>query len=773
MEPLPQAKLTALLALALSFFPVAYLVISTIWANVSIWVVLLQVTVGIISFFGFLWNAYSFASSIVKCFMPTRAFQTNTRYCSILPEAKDPSKDWPHVTIQATVYKESFSEVIGPTLESLIASRNQYIHLTDARCNVVVCDDAIMDYLDNDFAAATVLWDAVQESGDIRRLSDVLRSIPKEQLLALKNVPWDLLYKVYQRMAYYNYYNLGFVARSTLNRRGRFKKAGNMNTHLRLAFGADQLSKTMNISFDEAVEQLSHTSYGLRTVMHGNDIEIGVVMAINDADSRMPKDIVAKTVPEFLNDDKLGFTQHATKTLEDQRGQSCYLRLIESYTDFNYQGHFLTSSILGFHPPLVGHSAFVRSEALRTVGHMRSFRQAQTWLRNIGLDFLSVDQVGNDLQMDSSTVYWSEDNASEDFEVMINLYNLGYDGRFICYPDSDYQEGVTRTFDEEAERQRRFSVGAHELMYNPFAEMFGKGFFKRSFWSFLTSDIPGYYKIYLTSYLLSYTSGGTFVILYTCAALTRLFGPDEGYVTVFYGLSPFGFIALNILVYYIVSNVSFFFLMIRMYCINKNLFFVEYRKNILVMLWKLLFQAYPFQFLFFSVMANYCFLGSMDHLMSFAGSLSATNKDAIDIPCWRALIGTLEFNRGSFLLSCFLGGLAGMVFYSAWLEEGMGIFTEHYEVLFFVAPAVYLCLMSFVVPFLLNPYIWCGCATGCGRKKGRSKRQKEERQQKLTAKKPQQKLKKPQQKKRTETPKFENEEEEIVFTRSSDTSAEV
>ena len=207
--------------------------------------------------------------------------------------------------------------------------------------------------------------------------------------------------------------------------------AGNMNAHLRLAFGADQLCKSTNISFEEAVDQLSHTHNGLRTVMSGNDIEIGEVMAINDADARMPRDIVAKTVPEFLNDDKLGFTQHSTKMLESQRGQSYYVNMLEAYSDFNYQGHFLTSSVLGFHPPLVGHSAFIRSEALRTVGHMRSFRRAQSWLRNIGLDFLSVDQVGNDLQTDSCTVYWSEDNASEDFEVMIHLYNLGYNGRFI------------------------------------------------------------------------------------------------------------------------------------------------------------------------------------------------------------------------------------------------------------------------------------------------------------------------------------------------------
>lgn len=47
---------------------------------------------------------------------------------------------------------------------------------------------------------------------------------------------------------------------------------------------------------------------------------------------------------------------------------------------------------------------------------------------------------------------------------MIHLYNLGFNGRYVNYPDCEFQEGITRTFDEEAGRHRKFSLGAHELM---------------------------------------------------------------------------------------------------------------------------------------------------------------------------------------------------------------------------------------------------------------------------------------------------------------------
>lgn len=40
----------------------------------------------------------------------------------------------------------------------------------------------------------------------------------------------------------------------------------------------------------------------------------------------------------------------------------------------------------------MGHAVFLRSEAVRQCGRVRTLRKAQRWLSNIGIPFLSVDQ---------------------------------------------------------------------------------------------------------------------------------------------------------------------------------------------------------------------------------------------------------------------------------------------------------------------------------------------------------------------------------------------
>lgn len=234
--------------------------------------------------------------------------------------------------------------------------------------------------------------------------------------------------------------------------------------------------------------------------------------------------------------------------MDDQRGESYFVNMLAAYTDSLYQGHFLLSSILGCHPPLVGHSIFLRSEAVKQCGRIRTLRKAQRWLKNIGLPFLSVDQVGLDnLQDHGSTEYWSESHVSEDFELMIHLYNLGFNGRYVAYPDCEFQEGITRTFDEEAGRHRKFALGAHELMFNPINAWIGQGIFSPLFKTFLKSDIPSYYKIFLTAYLFSYTAGGAYLIVFTIAAIARLVDRD-GAVTSIYLFNSAGVLVLSAVV---------------------------------------------------------------------------------------------------------------------------------------------------------------------------------------------------------------------------------
>lgn len=379
----------------------------------------------------------------------------------MIPEQKPSNTPWMNVTIQIPVYKESLEEVIMPTLKSCMQSRDYYMRKTGARCNIVICDDGMMAFLKNNFAAAEMLWETIGKTkGKIFKLSQLLQKVPRPSRRHLKGLKSHSVYEVFHRMLFYYHYDIGFVARSTWDRRGKFKKASNLNSHLRLVWGADQVAKSQDMSLEDALLQVSHNADGSRDVMFGNTISIGHLIIVNDADARMAETVILKTVPEFLNDKFLGFTQHATKTLDDQRGESYYTNMLSAYTDALYQGHFLLSSILGCHPPLVGHSIFLRSEAVKQCGRIRTLRKTQRWLHNIGLPFLSVDQVGlNNLQDHGSTEYWSESHVSEDFELMIHLYNLGFNGRYVAYKDCEFQEGITRTFDEEAGRHRKFALG--------------------------------------------------------------------------------------------------------------------------------------------------------------------------------------------------------------------------------------------------------------------------------------------------------------------------
>ena len=379
----------------------------------------------------------------------------------MIPEQKPSNTPWMNVTIQIPVYKESLEEVIMPTLKSCMQSRDYYMRKTGARCNIVICDDGMMAFLKNNFAAAEMLWETIGKTkGKIFKLSQLLQKVPRPSRRHLKGLKSHSVYEVFHRMLFYYHYDIGFVARSTWDRRGKFKKASNLNSHLRLVWGADQVAKSQDMSLEDALLQVSHNADGSRDVMFGNTISIGHLIIVNDADARMAETVILKTVPEFLNDKFLGFTQHATKTLDDQRGESYYTNMLSAYTDALYQGHFLLSSILGCHPPLVGHSIFLRSEAVKQCGRIRTLRKTQRWLQNIGLPFLSVDQVGlNNLQDHGSTEYWSESHVSEDFELMIHLYNLGFNGRYVAYKDCEFQEGITRTFDEEAGRHRKFALG--------------------------------------------------------------------------------------------------------------------------------------------------------------------------------------------------------------------------------------------------------------------------------------------------------------------------
>jgi hypothetical protein len=105
---------------------------------------------------------------------------------------------------------------------------------------------------------------------------------------------------------------------------------------------------------------------------------------------------------------------------------------------------------------------------------------------------------------------------------------------------------------------------------------------------------------------------------------------------------------------------------------------------------------------------NFYFLGSMDHLLSRPGVVSATNKDSIISSRCSAFYEMAKFNIGSWMISLFLGGLAYAVVLESldWKFDAMPETTDDWiRVALFSGPAALLAVFSFVVPIILNPYI--------------------------------------------------------------------
>lgn len=178
-EPLALAKYASLLAFAVTLGWVGFLFFVAVWNYTNIGRIVVECLLAVLAFFGLFWNSYFIVSSIFKCFIPARAFKTNTKYCSIVPERKPRETPWLDVTIQIPVYKEDLQEVMMPTLDSCMKARDNYLKTTGARCNIVVCDDGLMNYLRDNFAAAEMLWENIcKTQGRVIRLSKLLKRVP-------------------------------------------------------------------------------------------------------------------------------------------------------------------------------------------------------------------------------------------------------------------------------------------------------------------------------------------------------------------------------------------------------------------------------------------------------------------------------------------------------------------------------------------------------------------------------------------------------------------
>ncbi len=345
---------------------------------------------------------------------------------------------WPSVTIQIPIFRESFDPVVRPTLESARRAAERYREKTGARCNVLVCDDGLLCFAGNDLEGALA---------SARSTTPDARSAAQAELVT--------------RMAYYEDTDVGFVARPWpqpgvpgTERAGRFRKASNLNYSLRLADRLDP-SEPLSEAHARFRTVLSERAYALG-VSRG-EMHVGEIIVQLDKDSVMPPDVIHATVPEFLADPTLAYTQHSTYPTNEDRYFSVmigwFTRLL---FDLAIRGKCL---LAGSMVPMLGHNLFLRrSELLRAGG-------------------------------------WHEHSVCEDLEMMLRLHEKGGHGKYICYPGHDFGEAVTRVYTEELERFRRYAFGAAEAVINPIVQWERRGVIKESWRRFCRSEHVRWYQV--------------------------------------------------------------------------------------------------------------------------------------------------------------------------------------------------------------------------------------------------------------------------------------
>lgn len=230
----------------------------------------------------------SLVGSLFQIFGPISAIANNSKYYSgKAPRRLDRTQGTlPHVTIQMPVYKEGLQGVIKPTVISLKAAISTY-EMQGGSANIFVNDDGMQLISDEDAQA---------------------------------------------RRDFYEEHNIGWVARPAHNpnpdagsgekafvRRGKFKKASNMNYALHVSNriedklaaikrGSRWNNENENAAYQQCLADVLQEDEG-RTWAEGN-IRVGDYILIIDSDTRVPHDCLLDAVSEMEQSPEVAILQY-------------------------------------------------------------------------------------------------------------------------------------------------------------------------------------------------------------------------------------------------------------------------------------------------------------------------------------------------------------------------------------------------------------------------------------------------------------------------------
>ncbi|OAA60262.1 Glycosyl transferase, family 2 [Niveomyces insectorum RCEF 264] len=414
-----------------------------------------------------------FAQVIVGCiaqiFGPVRQLSINSKFYSAQRPPRLQSPVLPHVTVQCPVYKEGLAAVIEPTVKSIKQAISTY-ELQGGSANLFVNDDG-------------------------------LQLIPDEERRA--------------RIEFYADHSIGWVARprdgdNGFRRRGKFKKASNMNFALMISCNVEDKLRACERGPDwtQQHEALAYER-ALKAVLAENgrawadgNVRVGDYILLIDSDTRVPTDCLLDAVSEMEQSPDVGILQFSSGVM--QVVHNYFENGITFFTNLIYTAIRYTVSN-GDVAPFVGHNAVLRWSAIQQVAY--------------------VDDDGYDK-------FWSESHVSEDFDMSLRLQCDGYIIRLAAWAGDGFKEGVSLTVYDELARWEKYAYGCNELLFHPLRTWLWRGPFTPLFRRFLVSNIRFTSKITVLAYIGTYYAIGAAWLMTTVNYF--IMGWFNGYLDKYY-----------------------------------------------------------------------------------------------------------------------------------------------------------------------------------------------------------------------------------------------
>ncbi|KAF2157309.1 hypothetical protein K461DRAFT_218615 [Myriangium duriaei CBS 260.36] len=565
-----------------------------------------------------------FAQVVVGCLAqvlgPIKQMKSNSRYYSaILPPRI--RGNLPHITIQCPVYKEGLDSVIAPTVKSIKAAMSTY-ELQGGTSNIFINDDG-------------------------------LQLIDEEERHA--------------RIDFYTDNNIGWVARpkhgeNGFLRRGKFKKASNMNYGLMISCKVEEKLAQIDRHEEWGVHEEAE-AYGKALVetLEGEEgrawadgnIRMGDYILLIDSDTRVPEDCLLDACSEMEQSPDVGIMQFSSGVM--QVVHTYFENGITFFTNLIYTAIRYTVSN-GDVAPFVGHNAILRWSAIQQVSY--------------------VDEDGYEK-------FWSESHVSEDFDMSLRLQVNGYIIRLAAWAGDGFKEGVSLTVYDELARWEKYAYGCNELLFHPIRLWIVKGPFTPLFRSFLFSNIRFTSKITIVSYIGTYYAIGAAWIMTTANYFA--IGWFNGYLDKYYIDSWKVWFSI-IIVFNGLGNIS---LAVMRYRIGENTFFGALWENL---------KWIPMLAVFLGGLSLHVSQALLAHMFEINMTWGATSKEAewsnffVEVP--RVL------QRFKWSMAFALFGIVAMVFFAtaSFLPQGWQI-----DSFVAIVPMVTVTASHLLLPVALNP----------------------------------------------------------------------